>query len=190
MCARCPRPSLTERGLEGAQSCSPRWRGHLDPGGAPPVVGDTRWPWAPRASRLPRAGARRRSWLQSWVSAKSRPGASPTCVSFSPQSQALSFSEGCVEGARRSPWGGLGSASRHPFLIPSTPATVRCTPCRWGAVSSGHRARFPGPPACSLGDPATPGQGPDGQLLMDSCSPSLQTPRTASSRAGQVSSLR
>ena len=57
VCAACPRPSLIERGLEGAQSCPLRWRGHLDPGGAPPVVGDTGWPWAPRPPACPGLGA-------------------------------------------------------------------------------------------------------------------------------------
>lgn len=63
VCAACPRPSLTETGLEGAQSCPLRWWGHLDPGGAPPVVGDTGWPWAPRPPACSGLGARRRSRL-------------------------------------------------------------------------------------------------------------------------------
>lgn len=189
MCAGCPGPSLTERGLEGAQSCPPRWRGHLDPGGVPPVVGDTRclgapglppaWDWG-----LEGGAGCSLEFLLSHAWEPLQP------ASFSPQSQALSFSEGCVEGARRSLWGGLGSASRHPFLTPPTPATVRGTTCRWGAVSSGHGARCPWLPACSLGDLAAPGRGPDGQLLMDSHSLALQRPRTACSRAGQVSSRR
>lgn len=121
VCAACPRPSLTERGLEGAQSCPLRWQGHLDPGGAPPVVGAQGGLGPP--GLLPAQG-----WgleggagcSLGFLLSHARKPLQPVCP---PHKARLCPSPRSVwRGPDALPGGGLGSVSQHHFLIPPTPA--------------------------------------------------------------------